>query len=78
MKPALSTKALTVFNRIHLFAVMSFYQLKDPCRMYRGARPKEVGVKCYLCADRGGWPRCNRSRRLAEPQKQPVSNTQHD
>jgi hypothetical protein len=38
-------------------------QLVNGCRMY-DKKPREISDKCYLCAARGGWFRCLRSKEL--------------
>jgi len=38
-------------------------QLINGCRMY-DKKPKEISDQCYLCAARGGWFRCVRSKDL--------------
>lgn len=43
-----------------------------PCRMYK-VRPEEPEALCYVCADRGGWPRCKRSKEL-KGRKRPGGN----
>jgi hypothetical protein len=50
-------------RRILLFINLTLYRLITPCRMY-DRKPKRPESGCYLCAMRGGWLRCRRSRQL--------------
>lgn len=43
--------------------LLTFNKVLSPCRMYR-EKPVNVEDLCYLCAYRGGWLRCKRSRKL--------------
>lgn len=52
-------------RRIGLF----FNELSAPCRMYR-QKPQEEQMLCPLCAEKGGWLRCSRSRQLQKPVQQ--------
>ena len=38
-------------------------QLMNECRMY-DKKPREISAQCYLCAARGRWFRCPRSKEL--------------
>ena len=38
-------------------------QLMNECRMY-DKKPREISGQCYLCAARGRWFRCPRSKEL--------------
>ncbi len=38
-------------------------QLMNECRMY-DKKPREISGQCYLCAARGRWLRCPRSKEL--------------
>jgi hypothetical protein len=38
-------------------------QLINDCRMF-DKKPREIVAQCYLCALRGGWFRCFRSKEL--------------
>ncbi len=37
-------------------------KILEPCRMEQKGRSKNQAL-CYLCMERGGWPRCRKSRK---------------
>jgi hypothetical protein len=51
-------------RKILLFINLTVYRIITPCRMY-DRKPKRPESVCYLCAMRGGWLRCRRSRQLS-------------
>ncbi len=62
-------RALSLKAKVKCVIVLT--QLINECRMY-DKRPKGISNQCCLCAARGRWFRCDRSREL---RKQYMTNT---
>ena len=52
-----------LFFKAKVKFVIVVNQLMNECRMY-DTKPKEIAGQCYICAARGRWFRCQRSKEL--------------
>lgn len=55
----MNIKALKLKAKVSILLFLS--KLANPCRMY-DEKPEEAAEMCSLCALRGGWLRCGRSK----------------